>query len=127
MEAVRRALVPVQSLTARPLDKFELLVMVQAAGTLSRIGDPDQAKVLANKAIAQAGRMPVRRTDDKVTVLAKAALALLDIGENAKATETITQAYQLAVSFPKDTAFPEIGKARALATVAATLAEMGGK
>lgn len=122
-ESLRKGVESIRSVTNRTWDKFELQVMVKAAELAALLENKGEAATLLSDVVSRAEQISPHRVDEKVTVLTKAGQAAIKTGQPAKAAEYFTRAYQLSVHFPKDIPFPEMSKARALATTAQGLAE----
>lgn len=122
--SLQKGLAVVRGISGRALDKFELLALVQAADLSQRMGRGVEAQTLVSEAVQQAGQLPARQIDERVTVLAQAATVMNQIGARTKASEVMTLAYQWAESYAKDGSSPELGKARVLASLGTTLARM---
>lgn len=122
--SVQKGLAVVRGISGRALDKFELLALVQAADLSQRMGRGVEAQTLVSEAVQQAGQLPARQIDERVSVLAQAATVMNQTGARTKASEVMTLAYQWAESYAKDGSSSELGKARVLASLGTTLAQM---
>jgi membrane associated rhomboid family serine protease len=122
--SMQKGLAVVRAISGRPLDKFEILVLVQAADLSQRMGRSVEAQTLANEAVLRVGQLSPQGIDERVVVLAKAAIVMSQTGAKQRASEVMTLAYQWAQRYAKDSNSSELAKARMLASVGTTLAQM---
>jgi ABC-type uncharacterized transport system ATPase subunit len=122
-QSVQSAIAPINAITNRPLDKFELLVLIRAGGILALSGLKSEGTAKVAEAVAGIHKLLPRYIEDKVSVAVEASKVFAKYESREKAIEAMMLAYQLASNSPKDGLFPEMNKARSLSRVGSALAD----
>jgi tetratricopeptide (TPR) repeat protein len=121
-QSVQSAIAPIKAITNRPIDKFELLVLVRSGEILARSGLKSEGIAKVAEAVAGIHKLSSRYIEDKVPVAVEASKVFAKYGSREKAIEAMMLAYQLASHSPKEGLVPEMDKARSLTRVGRALA-----
>lgn len=108
----------------RPLDRFELFLLISIGDSMVRTGSLTEGVELLTSAISEVVKMPAQKVEDRIEGMARIAEAMAKRNDGTL-SEIAAKSYRMAYESPQTGMYPEMTRARALARVGLMLTEAG--